>query len=210
MVLLLLLLPALGFAQPNTLTPEERAAGFELIFNGSDLHGWDAPAGNWAVERGALARVAPRGGITYTRFKIPDDFELRFEWKVAPGSNSGVYYRPGQYEYQVLDNQRHRDGRFPDRSAASLYYFAAPSRDATRPVGEWNTGRIVCQGTRIEHWLNEEKVIDLDYSDPKWKDAIGRLRERGADIEARGRYLHMQDHGDPVWYRSLRLRSLGR
>jgi hypothetical protein len=140
---------------------------------------------------------------------IPDDFELRFQWKVAKGSNSGVYYRPTQYEYQILDNNVHADGKNPRTSAASLYFCMAPSHDATRPVGEWNEGRIICKGTVIQHWLNGEKVVDFDYADPKWKFNVDMLNQRGGDLTARGARLSLQDHGDPVWYRGIKLRTLG-
>jgi hypothetical protein len=85
----------------------------------------------------------------------------------------------------------------------------APSHDATKPVGEWNTGRVICKGTVVQHWLNGKKVIDFDYADPKWADNVELLRLRGADLAARGAHLHLQDHGDPVWYRSVKLRPLG-
>ena len=139
---------------------------------------------------------------------IPDNFELRFDWKIGPGSNSGVYYRPGQYEYQVLDNAKHADGKNPRTSAASLYFCMPPSKDATKPVGEWNSGRIVCQGTVIQHWLNGEKVIDFDYTDPKYAWEVELLDIRGADLAKRGAQLQLQDHGDPVWYRNVKLRTL--
>jgi hypothetical protein len=83
-----------------------------------------------------------------------------------------------------------------------------PSVDATKPVGQWNSGRVVCKGTVIQHWLNGVKVIHLDYNDPKWKFNVDMLRERGGDLEARGANLSLQDHGDPVWYRNVRLREL--
>jgi hypothetical protein len=191
----------------NTLTDEEKKAGFELIFNGKDLTGWDKKT-NWKVVDGALYRAAGGGGLTYQAKKTPDDFELRFEWKVAKGSNSGIYYRPGQYEYQILDNKVHGDGKNPRTSAASLYFCMAPSKDATKPVGEWNTGRIVCKGTIIQHWLNGERVIDFDYADPKWAWEVELLRIRGGDVKARGAHLHLQDHGDPVWYRNIKLRAI--
>ena len=198
--------PAAG--EPNSLTAEEKAAGFKLLFNGQDLSGWEAPGGNWKAEDGAIERTGIGGGIDYTVEKVPDDFELRFEWKITPGGNSGVYYRPGQYEYQILDNELHGDGRDPRTNAAALYYAFAPSKDTTKPPGEWNTGRIVGKGTRIEHWLNGEKVVDIDYTDPSLQDLVERLRKRGGEVTDRGRYLHLQDHDDPVWYRSLRMRAI--
>ena len=194
-------------ADPNRLTAEEAEAGFELLFDGHDLAGWKNP-GNWAVEDAAIARRGLGGSLTYSKRKVPNDFELRFQWKVERGSNSGVYYRPGQYEYQILDNQVHADGKNPRTSAASLYFCMQPSKDATRPVGQWNEGRIVCQGSVIQHWLNGEKVIDFDYADPRWSFNVEMLKQRGADLRDRGAMLYLQDHGDPVWYRAIKLREI--
>ncbi|MCA9121512.1 MAG: DUF1080 domain-containing protein [Planctomycetaceae bacterium] len=192
----------------NSLSANEETMGFELLFDGVSFEGWKH-AGNWKIVDGVLTREGKGGSLVYVAKKVPDDFELRFEWKVATGSNSGVYYRPGQYEYQILDNAVHADGKNPRTSAASIYFCVAPSHDATKPVGEWNEGRIVCKGTVIQHWLNGEKVVHLDYADPKWKDNVELLRLRGGDLAARGANLSLQDHGDPVWYRSIKLRALG-
>ena len=191
----------------NSLSEEERNAGFELLFSGRDLDGWEHN-GNWAIEDGALHRARKGGNITYRSRKVPDDFELRFHWKVAKGTNSGVYYRPGQYEYQILDNQAHADGKNPRSSAASLYFCMAPCCDATKPPGQWNTGRIICKGTVIQHWLNGKKVVDFDYADPKSAWNVELLRKRGADLAARDGPLYLQDHGDPVWFRAIKLRKL--
>jgi hypothetical protein len=191
---------------PN-LTSEEQAAGFTALFNGKDLDGW-THSGNWTVEDGVITRQGKGGSLVYQTAKVPDDFELRFEWKVARGSNSGIYYRPTQYEYQILDNAVHNDGKNPRTSAASLYFCMQPSVDATKPVGQWNSGRVVCKGTVIQHWLNGVKVIHLDYKDPRWKFNVDMLRQRGGNLEARGAYLSLQDHGDPVWYRNIRMRPL--
>ncbi len=155
-----------------------------------------------------MTRSGSGGSLVYVAKKVPDDFELRFEWKVAAGSNSGVYYRPGQYEYQILDNAKHADGKNPRTSAASLYFCMAPSEDATRPVGAWNTARIICKGSVVQHWLNGKKVISFDYQDPKWAEEVELLRLRGGDVSARGAYLSIQDHGDQVWYRNIRWRQL--
>lgn len=180
---------------------------FRVLFNGQDLTGWKH-SGNWKVEDGVITRSGRGGSLVFIEQNIPDDFELQFEWKVAKGSNSGVYYRPGQYEYQILDNNVHADGKNPRTSAASLYFCMQPSEDATRPVGEWNTGRIVCKGSVIQHWLNDVKVIDFDYTDPRWEFNVTMLKLRGADLAKRGARLSLQDHGDPVWYRNLKLRSI--
>ncbi len=192
---------------PNELTPDEKASGFELLFDGESFDGWKQ-SGNWVIEDGVITRSGRGGSLVYSEAKVPDDFELRFEWKVAKGSNSGIYYRPGQYEYQILDNAVHADGKNPRTSAASLYFCMQPSEDATKPVGEWNTGRVVCKGTVVQHWLNGKKVIHLDYADPAWEFNVDMLAKRGGDLAARGANLSLQDHGDPVWYRNLRMRPL--
>ena len=192
---------------PNSLTPAEKEAGFQSLFNAKNLAGW-TQSGNWIIRDGAIHRSGKGGSLVYSVKKIPDDFELRFQWQVGGGSNSGVYYRPGQYEYQILDNAVHRDGKNPRSSAASLYFCMAPSHDAAKPVGQWNTGRIICQGTVIQHWLNGQKVIDFDYADPKWAANVEMLRKRGGNVEARGANLSLQDHGDPVAYRGIKLREV--
>ncbi|MBD3672018.1 MAG: DUF1080 domain-containing protein [Planctomycetaceae bacterium] len=184
------------------------AAEFEPLFDGSSLEGWKHN-GNWKIEEGAITREGKGGSLVYKAKKVPDDFELVFEWKVAPGSNSGVYYRPTQYEYQILDNSKHADGKNPRTSAASLYFCMPPSHDNTKTPGEWNQGRIICKGTVIQHWLNGEKVVGFDYTDPKYAAEVKMLKQRGGNLAARGAFLSLQDHGDPVWYRNIKLRELG-
>ncbi len=181
--------------------------GFEALFDGRSLEGWSHD-GNWGVVDGVIATTGRGGSLVYRRAKVPDDFELRFDWKVAKGCNSGVYYRPGQYEYQLLDNVHSPYGENPRQAAASLFFCQAPTRDVTRPYGEWNQARIVCKGTVIQHWLNGEKVVDFDYADPRWAEAVRLLRIRGGELSARGAHLSLQDHGADVWFRNLRWRAL--
>ncbi|MEM9480395.1 MAG: DUF1080 domain-containing protein [Verrucomicrobiota bacterium] len=184
------------------------ASEFRSLFNGQNFDGWKNN-GNWVIaDDGSIFREKKGGSLVYTAEKVPDDFELRFEWKVGEKSNSGLYYRPTQYEYQILDNGAHNDGKNPRTSAASLYFCIQPSEDATKPVGEWNTGKVICKGTVVQHWLNGKKVIHFDYADPKNAEHVERLRLRGGNLEARGANLSLQDHGDPVWYRGLRMRAI--
>ncbi len=107
-----------------------------------------------------------------------------------------------------MDNEKHRDGKNPRTSAASLYFCMAPSKDNTKPVGKWNVGRILCKGTVVQHWLNGEKVVAFDYADKKWAANIDLLKRRGGNLNARGANLSLQDHGDPVWYRAIKLRTI--
>jgi len=136
--------PALS---PSLSADEVRAPepGFTSLFDGESFAGW-SHAGNWVIEDGAFYRNDEGGSLTYTREPVPDDFELRFEWKVSAGCNSGVYYRPGQVEYQILDNGGSPYGENARQAAASIFFCLAPRKDATRPVGEWNTARISLPG----------------------------------------------------------------
>lgn len=201
------LLPLTIQAADGALATEDKAQDFETLFDGESFAGWEHN-GNWEIQDGAFARVREGGSLTYIKSLVPDDFELRFEWKVSKGCNSGIYYRPGQYEYQVLDNVHSPYGENPRQSAGSLFFCMAPSQDATKPFGQWNSGRVKCKGTVIEHWVNGERILSFDYKDPKWSEMVTLLRIRGADLDARDGRLWLQDHGQDVWFRNLRWREI--
>ena len=203
LLLLLVCLPSL-WAAPD---PPERTSGFVALHDGKSFAGWEH-SGNWSIQDGAFFRHAAGGSLTYKKALVPDDFELRFEWKVSKGCNSGVYYRPAQYEYQILDNVGSPYGENPRQSAGALFFCMAPSEDATKPAGEWNSGRIMCKGPVIEHWVNGRRVLSFDYLDPKWVEQVELLKIRGADLKARGGRLWLQDHGQEVWFRKLRWREI--
>lgn len=192
---------------PGQLSAAEEAQGFVSLFDGETFAGWEQK-GNWEIQDGAFARVRAGGSLTYTKARVPDDFELRFEWKVSKGCNSGVYYRPAQYEYQILDNVHSPYGENARQSAGSLFFCMAPSKDVTKPFGQWNHGRIKCKDTVIEHWVNGQRVLSFDYTDPKWTEMVELLKIRGADLDARGGRLWLQDHGQDVWFRNLRWREI--
>lgn len=203
LVALSALFPAIAAAEEAKTTEP----GFTSLFDGKTFTGW-THTGNWIIEDGAFYRNDKGGSLTYTAATVPDDFELRFEWKVSTGCNSGVYYRPGQVEYQILDNIGSPYGENARQAAASIFFCMAPKKDATRPAGEWNTARIICQGSVIEHWLNEERVLSFDYEDPKWAEYVELLAIRGGDLTGRGGKLWLQDHGQDVWFRNLRWRKI--
>ncbi len=201
------LLLSLSPLPASALDPTETKQGFISLFDGKTFEGWKHN-GNWAIENGVFYRKSKGGSLTYTTATVPDDFELRFEWKVSKACNSGVYYRPAQYEYQILDNVYSPYGENPRQAAGSLFFCMAPSKDVTKPFGEWNTGKVKCKGTVIEHWVNHQRVLSFDYTDPKWAKQVELLRIRGADLKARGGRLSLQDHGKDVWFRELRWRKI--
>lgn len=208
---------------PNTLTQREASDGWILLFDGRTTDGWrgfkreDVPAG-WQVEDGALVRKGQGGDIiTIDEF---GSFELCFEWKVTEGANSGVFFHvaEGDYgavyetgpEYQVLDNAKHHDGENALTSAASNYALDAPVEDRTRPVGEWNQARISVHAGHVEHWLNDERVVEYDLWTDDWTAAVAASKFNampGYGLEKRG-HIALQDHGDLVAFRSIKILPL--
>jgi hypothetical protein len=196
-----------------------------VLFDGKTKDAWrgykrkDFPDKGWTVDQGALKTIV--GGdqvdlITKEKFR---NFELELEWKVSPGGNGGIFYRAGEDdpeiwhnapEIQVLDDDRHSDGKNPKTSAGSLYALIAPKGKKLKPVGEFNQFRLVARGNHVEHWLNGAKVVEYelgsDYlksliAESKFKDKpnFGRLKEG---------YIGIQHHGQEVWYRNIRVRVL--
>jgi len=208
---------------PNTLTAEERAAGWRLLFDGQTISEWrvfnqPTASDGWQVVDGTLARVA-RGRDLITKEQFAD-FEFAFDWKLgAPGANSGIMFRvieglPQTYhsgpEMQLLDNAGHPDGRLPETSAGSNFALHAPTRDATRPVGEWNTTRLVVRGPHVEHWMNGEKVVEYELWTPEWTVTVeaSKFKQWPQYGLAGSGHIAIQDHGNPVAFRNLKVRVL--
>jgi hypothetical protein len=190
------------------------------LFDGKSLEGWSsasggAPAAGWKVEDGCIHRSAGGGDLlSVGKFT---DFELEFEWKISAGGNSGVKYRLRKTalawvgpEYQVLDDARHSNGKVADTTAASLYEVVPAARDKLlRPAGEWNSSRIVARGKVLEHWLNGKLAMRADTATAEWralKQDSKFARVEGFAEPAAGPIL-LQDHGDEVWFRAIRIRS---
>lgn len=168
---------------------------------------------------GELRRVAGGGDIV-TR-ETYADFELELEWKVQTGGNSGVFYRATEEtkviyenatEMQILDNAGHRDGANALTSTGSNYALYAPVRDLSRPVGEWNEVRIVARGAHVEHWLNGTKVVEYEMWSPEWFAKVqgSKFAQWPSYGRAASGHIGLQDHGDPVAFRRIRIREIAR
>jgi len=111
---------------------------------------------------------------------------------------------------QVLDNERHADGKLATHRAGSLYDLIAANPETVRPAGEWNDVLIRVQDNHIEHWLNGVKVVSVQRGGSEWKQLVAD--SKFADMPGYGKsesgYIALQDHGDPVWYRNIRVREL--
>ena len=207
---------------PNTLTAAEKADGWKLLFDGNSLNGWRAfksptPPAGWKAVGGELVRQDSGGDLmTAEQF---GDFELRLEWKVTKNGNSGIMFRVTDQakltyetgpEFQILDNSGHKDGQNPMTSAGSNYAMHAPVRDVTRPVGEWNEARLIVRGAHVEHWMNGVKLLEYELWSEDWDKRMKASKFAKMPLYGRAKrgHLVLQDHGDLVWYRNIKVRPL--
>lgn len=219
----------------NTLSELERSQGFELLFDGSTTKGWrsargtEFPKQGWEVRDGELVVLESGGGearaagdiITLRKFAA---FELKLEFRLTAGANSGIKYYvdpelnqgPGSsigLEYQLLDDERHPDakaGRGGNRTLASLYDLIAAAADKKlRPIGEWNEARVVSHGRRVEHWLNGARVLEYERGTPEFRGLVARSKYViwPGFGELREGHILLQDHGNRVSFRNVKLRE---
>jgi len=206
----------------NALTPAEKSEGWKLLFDGISLKGWRGfqkkkPPAGWAVMDRAITRIDGGGDlITAKQFS---DFELSLDWNISEGGNSGIMFRvtegsEASYEtgpeMQVLDDARHADGHNRLTSAGSAYGLYAAPAGIVRPAGEWNHVRLIVRGKHVEQWLNGTKVVEYELQSPEWeaKVAASKFKQWPGYGRAPKGYIALQDHGDRVAYRNIKLREL--
>jgi type 1 glutamine amidotransferase len=202
-------------AAPLPATAAQTQPAWITLFNGQDLAGWTCKPGAWAAEDGALAR---KGGSDIWTEQQFGDFILDLEFKIDKETNSGVFFRTADIndcvqtgiEMQVLDSYGKPEADKHDCGA--IYDCLAPSKNAVKPPGEWNTLHLVCRGPRIQIVLNGARIIDMNLDD--WKEAgqnpdgsPNKFRTAYKDMPRAG-YIGFQDHGKGVWYRNIRIRPL--
>ncbi len=215
---------ALARHVPNYLTIEDKQKGFRLLFDGKTTKGWRGfrkdgfPEQGWVVENGCLRHIPKGGGGDLITVDTFENFELRFEWAVAKGANSGVIYRCSEEagaswqtgpEYQIYDDPVDVE---PKHSAGALYAIAAPNtqRKHLMPPGVFNTGRIIVFRDRIEHWLNGDRIVNMETNGDLWKTRVGvsKFGSMPGFWTVKKGHIALQDHGDGVWYRSMKIREL--
>lgn len=213
---------AMAQPAPNTLTEEERAEGFRLLFDGQTTSGWrgfgqETIPGGWQVVEGALTRVGPgRDIVTTDTFA---NFELRLDWKVTPGGNSGILFRVSEDaeqtyhtgpEMQVLDDAGHRDGQSRLTAAGSNYGLHSAPAGVVRPAESWNSVRLVVNEAGVRQWLNDSLVVAYELWTPEWEELVRttKFAEWPGYGRNRSGHIALQDHGDRVAFRSIRVRVL--
>jgi len=209
---------------PNTLTATEKAAGWQLLFDGQTLHGWRGfrvatqPPPGWEVRDGTLKTVAKVNGAQLITERQFTDFELSWEWRIAVAGNNGVKYfvtearpnAPGP-EYQMLDDEKHPDGKKAIHQTGSFYDVLPPTTDQSRKTpGEWNASRIIVRGNHVEHWLNGTNVLTYELGSPEVKAGLAKSkfsRERGFGDKIAGPIL-LTYHQDECAFRNIKIREL--
>ena len=225
-----------GCASPDTsaqqalVTPAETVAepadDWEVLFDGKNLDHWHDYRGegtSWKIEDGTLTTDGGEGDI------VTDDtyrnFELEFEWKVAEAGNSGVIYlvqEDDQYEhsfetgpeYQIIDADNFTEKNdYPleaSQKTGANYGLNAAEGAVMKPINEFNQGKIVVNDGHVEHWLNGKKVVEYDLWTDAWKEQVAQTKfvDMPGYGKAKEGHIALQDHGDRVWFRNVRIRRL--
>jgi len=229
-----LLVPGLGAQAPAKPVAAKPPAGepaaqadWKNLFDGKTLNGWRGykkanAISRWKVEDGMLTLPKDDGKDTHGARDIIsvetyDHFELEREWKIALAGNSMKYFVLEDmdsaigHEYQMIDHERHPDAKVgPTSQTAALYEVLPAENRPLKPAGEWNTSRVVVRGSTVEHWLNGTKVLTYELGSPVLKAAIAKSKFK--DLARFGTpqkgHLLVHDHGDQVWFKSIRIRPL--
>jgi hypothetical protein len=210
-----------ALAKENGLSEAERTQGFELLFNGLDMSQWrnyqkDNVHEKWIVNDGAMVLTGKGAGDLITRNKYRD-FDLRLEWKISEGGNSGIFILADEEariiylhapEIQILDNERHRDNKKADHLSGSLYDMIAAPAASHREAGQWNQLRILIQDKELTIWQNSVVTAEIKIGSERWRRLIAKSKFKkwegfGENTEG---HIGLQDHGDRVSFRNIKIR----
>lgn len=216
-------------SKKNELSELEESEGWELLFNGEDLDNWKAynadGTGTWMVEDGLLTASGEGSdstGYIITRNQY-ENFDLKFEWKIAPEGNSGVMYHVIESEryhtpyltgpeYQLVDDVGYPSELEEWQKTGADYAMYPPdkSKKDLKPVGEWNSSRIIFDNGHVEHWLNGEKILEFEAWTDEWfehKNSGKWGNTPGYGLSSLG-HISLQDHGSKIWFRNMKIKEL--
>ena len=216
------LMPAFSQEADNTLSPEEFATGWVLLFDGETLKGWKAYNGDtpetWMVKDQSIYCNGADDGDDLMTVQQFADFDLKFDWRIEEGGNSGVIYRTREGkqfkdpyhtgpEFQVMDDP----GEYGNKSTGSLYDVVATSQSKKiNPAMEWNSGRIRISDNLITHWVNGELVMQCEMHSKEWDEAVAdsKWKERPFFGMSPFGHIDLQNHGAEIWYKNIKIKRL--
>jgi hypothetical protein len=218
----------------NTLSAKEKKHGWILLFDGKTSNGWmnpktrKFPENGWEIKDGVLsvnpATKAQGGGGDIVSFKTYRNFDLVVDFKYTPGANSGIKYfvdiesDNGKLagigcEYQVLDDKLHPDaklGKNGDRTLAGLYDLIPPKPKLDNGPDNWNHAEIIVKGNKVQHWLNGKLTVEYERGNDAWRAlvATSKFKDSPGFGEVRDGRLLLQDHGNVVYYKNIKIKEL--
>lgn len=219
----------------SQLSRVEEQEGFKLIFDGKTSKGWRGvyqdrfPEKGWEITNGLLTKIPATGGESAAGGDIITDkqytnFDLRLEFNLSPGGNSGIKYfvlerqpKPEGSawgcEFQILDDDKHPDakmGKSGNRTVSSLYDLIPATNKKPNPPGQWNQARVVVRGKKVEHYLNGDLVVSYERDTPAWRELVAGSKYKDVPNfgENASGHILLQDHGDKVSFRNIRIHEL--
>ncbi|HVZ24924.1 MAG TPA: DUF1080 domain-containing protein [Sediminibacterium sp.] len=206
--------------------PDNAPGHWQSLFNGKNLDGWRTyrhkPADSWEVKDGILHNIGNANPQTkhadlITREKY-GDFDLQFDWKIAPAGNSGILYHvtedyEASYlsgpEYQLIDDKGYPQKLADWQKTGANYAMDPPEVDATKPAGEWNHSEIMVHQGKVIHRLNGKQVCAYTFYDKAWKEhkAAGKWKDAAGYGMAASGYIAIQDHGGEIWLKNLLIKT---
>ena len=223
-----LLVPATSIADAvpppdNTLSEAERDAGWHLLFDGQSLEQWrtygeQTTRSAWQIQDGAIVLTQRGGGDLITREAF-ENFELKLQWKIAEGGNSGIFFNADESELpiyvhaaeiQILDDARHPDNKQANRRSGSLYDLIAAPPASQKPAGAWNDVVISHQNGHLQTWQNGVQTVEIDLRSKAFKQLVAgsKFADWPGFAENTDGYIGLQDHGDVVSFKNLKIRTL--
>jgi hypothetical protein len=214
----------------NTLTPQEKAAGWKLLFDGNSTKGWHSynkktVGSEWSADNGTLhmdpSKKTGSSGTDIVSSDEYENFDLKIQWRISKGGNSGILFlvkESPKYEesfwtgpeMQVLDNDGHSDGKIHKHRAGDLYDLIASSSEPVRAVGEWNDAEIKLVNGKLDFYLNGVHTVSTTLWDENWKALVkgSKFASMPGFAKYRSGHIDLQYHGFDVWFRNIKIRKL--
>ncbi|MCM8535819.1 MAG: DUF1080 domain-containing protein [Lentisphaeraceae bacterium] len=207
----------------NTLSSEEKAEGWELLFDGKDMSKWrnfkktDINP-KWIAENGTMTLTGKGGGDILTK-KTYKNFDLKLDWNISEVGNSGIFILVDEKgkriyshapEIQILDNERHKDREKPNHRSGSLYDMITSPAESHKVAGEWNSVRILLKDKHLQVWQNDIKTVDVVIHSDKWNTLLknSKFAKWKGYAQTLDGHIGLQDHADRVSFKNIKIKSL--